>query len=145
MTVTRRSRKLAAPAEAVWAVIADPHHLPRWWPGVTRVEGVGPGRFTQVVTTRRGRPMRVDFRVSEPEPGRRGSWSQEVLGTPFERVLAESVVDLTVDPADGGTLVTLEHRQRLKGWSRTGGWMVRRASGARLEDALDGLERVIDG
>ena len=26
-----RSRRIAAPASALWAVVTDPYHLPRWW------------------------------------------------------------------------------------------------------------------
>ena len=34
MPTARRSRTIAAPAEELWEVIGDPHHLPRWWPRV---------------------------------------------------------------------------------------------------------------
>jgi uncharacterized protein YndB with AHSA1/START domain len=42
-----------------------------------------------------------------------------------------------------GTEVTIELRQTLNGFSaRLGGYMVRRAAAATLEEALDGLERI---
>ena len=41
----------------------DAHHMPRWWPGVVRVEGVEEDRFTQVFQTKKGRPVRMDFRL----------------------------------------------------------------------------------
>ena len=44
MPTARRSRTIAAPAQELWDVIRDPHHLPRWWPRVTRVEDVEEGR-----------------------------------------------------------------------------------------------------
>ncbi len=40
----RRSRTIAARAEQLWELIGDPHHLPRWWPRVERVEDVEGGR-----------------------------------------------------------------------------------------------------
>jgi hypothetical protein len=39
--------------------------------------------------------------------------------------------------------VTIEQRQRLRGYSATGGFMLRRATGRKLEEALDGLERIV--
>ena len=63
MPAARRSRTLPASPEQLWELIADPHHMPRWWPGVERMEAVEPDRFTQVFKTKRGRPVRADFRV----------------------------------------------------------------------------------
>ena len=41
------ARELLAPPEDVWAFLADPHHLPDWWPGIAGVQpdrrGVAPG------------------------------------------------------------------------------------------------------
>lgn len=154
MAAARISRTIAAPQQEVWEVVSDPHHMPRWWPGVTRMEGVDEDRFTQVFITKKGRPVRVDFRVTESEAPRRRAWEQEVIGTPFERVLAESVLELELEgegsasprlgDADMGeaTRVTLIQRQRLRGYSRTGGFMLRRATRKRLAEALDGLQRL---
>jgi len=58
------------------------------------------------------------------------SWAQEVAGTPFERVLNESVIEVELKPAGGATEVTLAHHQKLRGYSRTGGFMLRRATAA---------------
>jgi uncharacterized protein YndB with AHSA1/START domain len=135
----------------VWKLLADPHHLPRWWPGVARVEAVEQDRFTEVHMSKRGRAVRMDFLVvaSDPPdpangtPGRR-VWEQELDRTPFERVLRESVTMATVEPDDGtGTRVTLELRMRMRGYSRTGGFMVKRAARRRLDEALDGLARIL--
>lgn len=144
----RRTRLIEAEPDALWAVIDDPHHFPRWWPGVVRVEGVSEDRFTHVYTTKKGRTVRIDFRVlaSEPpdadHPGRR-SWEQDIPGTPFERVLREAITDVWLAPADdGGARVTIAQRQKLRGYSRTGGWLLRRATRGRLDEALDGLARI---
>jgi uncharacterized protein YndB with AHSA1/START domain len=143
MAASRRSRTIAAPQQRVWQVLEDPHHFPRWWPGVTRMEGVGPQGWTQVFTTKKGRPVRVDFRLLESDPPWRRVWEQEIPGTPFERVLIESITEVALEPVDGGTRVTVEQRQKLKGYSRTGGMMLRRATSKKLDEALDGLERLL--
>jgi hypothetical protein len=137
-----RTRRLNASPEAIWRVIEDPFTMLRWWPGVERIEGVEEDRFTQVLRTKRRRPVRMDFRVlvSEP-PGSGGSpagqrtWAQEVQGTPFERVLHEAVTEALLEPVDGGgTQVTIAQLQKLRGASRTGTLLLRRAT--------DGLERI---
>ena len=143
-----RSRALAAAPAEVWEVIADPYQMPRWWPSVERMEGVEDDRFTLVFKTRRRRTVRADFRVlaSEPVEGEYTSghrtWSQEVAGTPFEPVLHESITEIAVEPADGGTKVTIAQRQRLRGYSKTGALAMRSATAKRLDEALDGLERI---
>ena len=144
-----RSRVLAAPPAEVWEVVEDPYQMPRWWPSVERMEGVEDDRFTQVFKTRRRRTVRADFRVlaSEPPGGEFTSghrtWSQEVEGTPFEPVLHESITEIAVEPADGGTKVTIAQRQRLRGYSKTGALAMRSATAKRLDEALDGLERIL--
>jgi hypothetical protein len=116
--------------------------MPRWWPGITRMEGVQSNRFTQVFMTKRGRPVRVDFRVLESTAPWARSWEQELAGTPFARVLNESIVEVRLQGVPGGTEITIEQRQKLRGYSRTGGFMLRRATAAKLDEALGGLERI---
>jgi carbon monoxide dehydrogenase subunit G len=144
MATAHRSRTLAASQQDLWELIADPHHMPRWWPGVERMEDVQDRRFTQVLRTKRGRPVRMDFQVLTSQPPWMRSWSQEVQGTPFARVLAESVIEIHLEPAgEAGTEVTIAQRQKLRGYSRTGGLMLRRATAGKLDEALDGLERAL--
>jgi len=144
-----RQRVIEAPVGEVWKVIEDPYQMPRWWPGVERMEGVEGERFTQVFKTRRKRTVRADFRLlaSEPPGGEYTSghrtWEQEVAGTPFEPVLTESITEIALDPGDGDTTrVTLAQRQKLRGYSKTGAWAMRSATGKRLDEALDGLARL---
>jgi uncharacterized protein YndB with AHSA1/START domain len=150
MPTIRRSKTLPAPAERVWEVVADPHHMPRWWPQVKRMEAVEEDRFTQVLTTRKGRPVRMDFRLltSEP-PGPDGDppghrvWEQELEGTPFERVLGRATTEILVEPDAGATRVTIVLNQKLRGFSRTGGFLLRRATQGKLDEALDGLAEIV--
>ena len=123
-------------------MIEDPHHLPRWWPGVRRVEGVQDDHWTNVFMTRKGRPVRADFHLLVSERPWRRCWEQEVAGTPFERVLSESIVDVLLSPVDGGTRVTISQSQKLRGYSRTGGVLLSRATRQKLDEALDGLESI---
>ncbi len=146
-----RSRVLDAPIAQVWEVIEDPYQMPRWWPSVERMEGVEDDRFTLVFKTRRRRTVRADFRVlaSEPPeaeyPSGHRTWTQEVAGTPFEPVLHESITEIAVEPAEGGsgTKVTIAQRQRLRGYSKTGALAMRSATAKRLDEALSGLERIL--
>ena len=142
MAVARRTRTIPAPPQEVWAVLEDPHHMPRWWPGVERMEGVEADRWTQVFKTKKGRSVRMDFRLLSSEPPYGRAWEQEVVGSPFERVLIESVTEVALEPDGAGTRVTIAQRQKLKGYSRTGGFMLRRATAKKLDEALDGLERI---
>lgn len=142
MPTTVYMRTIPASAQRVWSVLEDPHHMPRWWPGVTRMESVEDDRWTQVFTTKRGRPVRADFHLTISEPPWRRVWEQEVVGTPFERVLDESVIEVMLEPVDGGTQVTIAQRQKLRGYSKTGGFLLRRATKDKLKEALEGLERV---
>jgi uncharacterized protein YndB with AHSA1/START domain len=142
-SISRRLTVGASP-ERLWELVADPHHLPRWWPGVQRVEGVEADRFTQVLYTRKGRPVRVDFLITASEPPRRQVWEQELAGTPFARVLSESVIEVMIEPAEQASAVTISQRQRLRGYSRTGGWMLRRATRRKLDQALEGLAAITE-
>lgn len=141
MPVVTRSRKVSAAPEDVWRLVGDPYHLPRWWPKVARVEAVAGGRFTEVLQgTRSGRSVRADFRIDEKRKGEVLRFSQELEGSPFERVLREARTEIAIEPADGGTHVSVTVRQRLRGLSRLGGFMVRRATRKLIDQALDGLE-----
>ena len=142
MPTTTFTRTIAAPPHQVWLVLEDPHHIPRWWPGVTRMEGVDDDHWTQVFVTKRGRPVRADFHLLVSEPPWRRCWEQEVAGTPFERVLDEAITEVVLEPVDGGTQVTIAQRQKLRGYSRTGGFLLRRATRGKLREALEGLDRV---
>ncbi len=115
--------------------------MPRWWPGVVRMEGVDSERWTQVFMTKKGRPVRVDFHLVQSEPPRRRCWEQEIEGTPFERVLNEAVTEILLESDQRGTRITVAQRQKLRGYSRTGAFLLRRATNAKLDEALDGIER----
>ncbi|HLI60264.1 MAG TPA: SRPBCC family protein [Solirubrobacteraceae bacterium] len=143
VTSVERARVIAAAPGAVWAIVADPHHQPRWWPGVERMEGVADDRFTQVLRTRRGRPVRVDYAIEEATAPRLAVWRQQLRGSPFARVLSAAEIRIELRPDGDGTRVRIAHDQRLRGSNRTGGWMLARATRRRLDEALAGLDAIL--
>src|SRR3954452_7047318 len=139
-----RTRSVAAPLEGVWALVADPFHLPRWWPATARVEDVEDDAWTSVLKTPSGKSVRADFTRVERRPQRAVAWRQELAESPFERVFSAAVtkVELDEESADA-TRVALTSEERLRGRYRLGGWLVRRAARRRLDEALDGIERAV--
>jgi uncharacterized protein YndB with AHSA1/START domain len=139
-----RSRTIAAPIEELWDVISDPHHLPRWWPRVNRVEDVENDRFTEVMTTAKGKVVRADFRILAADQSARSlTWEQLVEGTPFGHVLKAAQTEVRLTAVESATAVTIELRQTLNGvFTRFGGYMVRRAANGTVQGALEGLERI---
>jgi uncharacterized protein YndB with AHSA1/START domain len=139
MAKTVRSRRIGAPPDAVWRVVGDPHQLPRWWPGVTRVERVDRERFTLVMPTKRGKPVRLDQRVSESVELERRGWTQELPGTPFERLLEAWTTTIELQADGDGTIVRLVELQQLRGSFRPGALLQRRPARKRVEGALTAL------
>jgi uncharacterized protein YndB with AHSA1/START domain len=144
------SRTIQAPTTDVWELISDPHHLPRWWPRVSRVENVQAGAFTEVLKTPRGNIVRADFDlIDADESAWRLRWGQRIAGTPFARLLRASETEMRLEPSPPSnaapeTVVTIELDQSTRGiFPRFGGHMIRRAAAATLEEALDGLERIV--
>jgi uncharacterized protein YndB with AHSA1/START domain len=212
LPTAQRTRRIAASQQELWEVLGDPHHLPRWWPRVNRVEAVDGDAFTEVLMGPSGKVVRADFKLLESVSPRRIVWSQQVQGTPFERVLKSAETEVLLADAGGGragdggagedradgreadggkaggktggkaggkaggseaeggnarggeawvgdgpaTDVTIELRQELQGFrgsgalslrlsgiSRFGSPLVRRAALSTVEEALDGLERIV--
>jgi uncharacterized protein YndB with AHSA1/START domain len=149
MPSVARRRLIDTPVESVWAVVSDPYHLPRWWPRAIRVENVRGGsgerrsHWTTVLATQSGRPVRADFRCLSSAANERFVWEQEVADTPFERILRSSVLEIHLQPQGPETEVELRSRQSLRGLSRLGSPMMRRAARRNLDEALDGLEQVL--
>ena len=121
MPTTRRTRSVAADPAAVWRTVADPNHQPRWWPLVTRMEGVEPDAFTQLLSTSKGRNIRADFRVVECEEPRVYRYEQQLAGSPFERLLRHNEMTVQLEPQGDGTTISLTRRTQLRGMSALGG------------------------
>ena len=77
-------RELAADRAAVWAFLAEPHHLSDWWPGIAAVtpdrRGFAPGARWRVRGTRWAnpligrRPVEQLLLVREIDPYERWTW-----------------------------------------------------------------------
>jgi uncharacterized protein YndB with AHSA1/START domain len=75
--------ELLAPRADVWAFLAEPYHLPDWWPGIIGVEpdrkGFAPGARWKVHATKRNvfigrRQVETMLLVREVDPYERWSW-----------------------------------------------------------------------
>jgi hypothetical protein len=125
------------------------------------VEDVEGDAFTEVMLTAKGKVVRADFNVVvADEVSRSLRWSQLLQGTPFARLLSSAETEVRLSavaahaslpsgeddhegPLGPATEVTIELRQTLTGFfPRFGGFMVRRAAAATIDEALDGLERI---
>jgi hypothetical protein len=93
-----------------------------------------------VLETSEGRGVRADFRCVSSAERERYIWEQELEGTPFERHLKSLQVEVGLRERDGGTEVSLTEEQSLKGMSKLGSPLMRRARGDVLDEALDGIE-----
>ena len=148
--VTRR-RHLSATPDQVWALISDPYSLPRWWPRTGRVESVEvkPGgkrtQWTKVLETAEGRGVRADYRCISSAKGERYAWEQQLEGSPFERHLRRSVIEIGLRADGDGTEVSLSSEQKLRGTSRLGSPLMRGGQRKILDQALDGIEQALGG
>jgi uncharacterized protein YndB with AHSA1/START domain len=143
VTVKRKRTVTAAP-DAVWDLVSDPYHLPRWWPQVQRVEEVTGDAWTKVLRTPKGKTVRADYTRVEWRPPTLIVWRQEVEESPFEAILDEAVTRITLSPAgDEATEVELTAEQELHGRYRFGGFMLRRATRRQLDQALDAIEDAV--
>lgn len=144
-----RRRVVAAPPERVWGLVSDPYNLPRWWPRTGRVENVDRkaagvrSQWTKVLETSEGRGVRADYRCTGSTEGERYAWEQQLSGTPFERHLRSSEIEILLRPEAEGTEVKIASRQSLRGLSRIGSPLMGKGQGRILEQALDGLERAL--
>jgi hypothetical protein len=93
---------IAAPADTVWAVLADAPGYADWDSGVVRVEGaIAPGERIKVVSE--ANPKRAfPVTVTELAPGERMVWSG---GMPLG--LFKGVRTFTLRPEDGATRFTM--------------------------------------
>jgi uncharacterized protein YndB with AHSA1/START domain len=114
------SRELQAPADDVWALLAEPYHLSDWWPGYATIRpdrrGLATGARWQVARSQSPGLLRRPggsglIVLSNVEPGRRLAWND------VEQSFAATI---DIEPGNGTTraLVSLEApwwRIRLEG------------------------------
>jgi uncharacterized protein YndB with AHSA1/START domain len=140
--IVREVTVVPAAPEEVWGLVSDPARLPQWWPGVTRVEEASDQAWTIVLSSPKGKSVRVDYSRVEAEPQRRVVWRQEVEESPFERILASSTTEIALEPSEGGTRVTVSLDQRPRGWARFAPLQFRGAGKRQVQGAVEGLDAV---
>ncbi len=96
---------IPAPADRVWAVMADVERWPEWTPTVTRLQRLDRGPFAvgSRIRIRQPKLPAAVWEVSELQKGRSFTW---VSGRPGIRVTAEH----GVEPTARGTRATLSVR-----------------------------------
>jgi len=70
-------------------------------------------------------------------------WAQDLAGTPFERILVLSETEVRLEAAGKATRVVATRVQEVRGIARFGSFMLTRASGRHLDEALSGLEALL--
>jgi uncharacterized protein YndB with AHSA1/START domain len=143
--ILRRETVVPAAPEEVWRLVGDPARLAQWWPGVTRVEEATTDAWTTVLSSPKGRSVRIDYTRVEEEPGRRLVWRQEVEESPFERILASATTEIALAPKGSGTKVSVALDQRPRGWARFAPLQFRAAGRRQVQRAVEGLEAFFGG
>jgi uncharacterized protein YndB with AHSA1/START domain len=143
--ILRAETVVPAAPEEVWSLVSDPARLPQWWPGVTRVEEATAQAWTMVLSSPKGKSVRVDYTRLEAEAERRLVWRQEVEESPFERILASATTEVALAPDDAGTRVTVALDQRPRGWARFAPLQFRAAGRRQVQGAVEGLDAVFGG
>jgi hypothetical protein len=81
--VSTATLELLASRTDVWAFLAEPYHLPDWWPGITGVEpdrrGFAPGARWKVLATKRNiiagpRPTETMLLIRDIDEYERWTW-----------------------------------------------------------------------
>ncbi len=135
------SISIGAPAEAVWAHLADHEHWPDWFTDLDKVEitGAASGVGGKRRVTAMRLPIDEEFTVWDENE----QFAFAVVGTklPFLSTMAESV---TIEPAKGGCRVV--YRQGLqarRGFGRLLSLLWKRAPG-QLQRALANLKTIAE-
>ena len=130
---------IAAPPEAVWAVVSDPVRTPEWSPVCRRVEWIPPADEPGVGARFRGHNQLRAFRwsrdceIDEWEPTRTLAFHTEFKGHRSTRWR------YTLEPVDGGTRLTETYRAEfLPTWI----WLLRKLPGAAATSAKDTRQNI---
>jgi hypothetical protein len=103
--VSSASLELLAPRSDVWAFLAEPYHLPDWWPGISGVEpdrrGFAPGARWKAIATKwnvlaGSRPIETMVLIREIDPYERWTWHLLKPATDVEVTLRATAEDRTL-------------------------------------------------
>ena len=116
MKVTRTA-VVAAPPEAMWAVVSSVERLPAWLEFAEfaeTLEGEAAGRLQRIHGHWGRRRSEVDQRIVAWDPPRLMAWRHEAEwldGRPPPQFARETRFEVRLEPAAKGTRVTLESAQ----------------------------------
>jgi len=112
--------ELLASRADVWAFLAEPYHLPDWWPGITGVEpdrrGFAPGARWKALATKRNvlagaRPVETMLLIGEIDEYERWTWHLLQPKTDVEirlRSVAEDRTAVTVSTSRGSAAAAVK-------------------------------------
>jgi uncharacterized protein YndB with AHSA1/START domain len=112
--------ELLASRADVWAFLAEPYHLPDWWPGITGVEpdrrGFAPGARWKALATKRNvlagaRPVETMLVIGEIDEYERWTWHLLQPTTDVEirlRSVAEDRTAVTVSTSRGSAATAVK-------------------------------------
>jgi carbon monoxide dehydrogenase subunit G len=129
--------ELAAPAEEVFPLIAEPEGRLRWIDGLVEAEATGPGSFREVIEQH---GLRVETRVrtlrSEPP--------HLVEAAVSGRGIEATVLNV-LEPTGGGTRLTVSVETRYRGLAgRLAAPLIGRQAQASLERSLARLQALLE-
>ena len=129
-----RTVSIAAPPEAVWAVLADLERWPEWTASMRKVEPLDspPFRIGARVRISQPRAPRQIWTISDLQEGRTFSWEARSLGV-------RSIAGHAVERVGEGSEVTVSIRQSGVGAHLLGLWL-RRVTARYLEIEAAGLK-----
>ena len=87
--------------------------------------------------------MRADYTLVERRAERRVAWRHEVAESPFERILTTRAPRSSWSrERRTAVAIAIEHEPR--GWAKLAPFQLRAATGKQIEEALEGLARLVE-
>ena len=124
-------------AEAVGDVRFDAFTRGRYATDASHYQMMPLGVVTPQTSAQAERAIAICRAEGVPMTARGGGTSQA------GQTVNESIIVVELSLVEGGTKIKLEQHQKLRGYSRTGGFLLRRATAKKLDEALDGLARIL--
>jgi uncharacterized protein YndB with AHSA1/START domain len=134
------NRQIAAPVEAVWAVLDDFGDIQSWNPGVTSSALTSEGTVTNGTTRRCDlKPFgAVSERIIEHTPNERLTVS---IYETFKLPISDSIADFNIAPSGDGTELTLHYSYALNHLGRMAKGTTDRQLRKGIGGLADGLQR----
>ena len=142
--MARNETRVAAPPEAVWAVLADPSRYEDWVVGTTETEGVD-GTWPDAGSTLRYRAGVGPVALSDVTEVVDSDPPHRLLLRARMRPFGETAIDLELIPEDGGTRVVMSEEPVEGLVDATHNPVSDAVLSQRNERTLDRLRRLVEG